>query len=238
LPLKSGKKLLILPIKTSETSPVLLADLVSNPYFHIPTTSTSTAGACARAESEVDQSQTDDNFTDFLSVYPFDPTRMSVGAAREAFDELSIEDQLKAVRFAKPYATAIKAHNRNFPVNAAKWLSERRFDEIERILIAKAQAGGLKDEPLFVARGTEAWSACAAEFRRTKGKDPPQVEHDGQTGWWFSSLSSPGCHPDAPMRRGKKLGIRMRSNFERDCALESSPLETLLSEKINAKSKI
>jgi hypothetical protein len=83
----------------------------------IPTTSTSTAGACARAESEVDQSQTDDNFTDFLSVYPFDPTRMSVGVAREAFDELSIEDQLKAVRFAKPYATAIKAHNRNFPVN-------------------------------------------------------------------------------------------------------------------------
>ena len=184
MPEKSGKKLLILPIKTSETSPVLLADLVSNPYFHIPTTSTSTstAGACARAESEVDQSQTDDNFTDFLSVYPFDPTRMSVGAAREAFDELSIEDQLKAVRFAKPYATAIKAHNRNFPVNAAKWLSERRFDEIERILIAKAQAGGLKDQPVFVTRGTEAGSACAAELRRTKGKDPPQVEHEDQTG--------------------------------------------------------
>jgi len=180
LPLKSGKKLLILPIKTSETSPVLLADLVSNPYFHIPTTSTSTAGACARAESEVDQSQTDDNFTDFLSVYPFDPTRMSVGAAREAFDELSIEDQLKAVRFAKPYATAIKAHNRNFPVNAAKWLSERRFDEIERILIAKARP--VDCQPVFVTRGTEAWSACAAEFRRTKGKDPPQVEHEDQTG--------------------------------------------------------
>jgi hypothetical protein len=195
LPLKSGKKLLILPIKTSETSPVLLADLVSNPYFHIPTTSTSTAGACARAESEVDQSQTDDNFTDFLSVYPFDPTRMSVGAAREAFDELSIEDQLKAVRFATPYATAIKAHNRNFPVNAAKWLSDRRFDEIERILIAKARP--VDCQPVFVTRGTEAWSACAAEFRRTKGKDPPQVEHEGQTGWWFSSLSSPGCHPGA-----------------------------------------
>lgn len=195
MPLKSGKKLLILPIKTSETSPVLLADLVSNPYFHIPTTSTSTAGACARAELEVDQSQTDDNFTDFLSVYPFDPTRMSVGAAREAFDELSIEDQLKAVRFATPYATAIKAHNRNFPVNAAKWLSDRRFDEIERILIAKARP--VDCQPVFVTRGTEAWSACAAEFRRTKGKDPPQVEHEGQTGWWFSSLSSPGCHPGA-----------------------------------------
>jgi hypothetical protein len=195
MPEKSGKKLLILPIKTSETSPVLLADLVSNPYFHIPTTSTSTAGACARAESEVDQSQTDDNFTDFLSVYPFDPTRMSVGAAREAFDELSIEDQLKAVRFATPYATAIKAHNRNFPVNAAKWLSDRRFDEIERILIAKARP--VDCQPVFVTRGTEAWSACAAEFRRTKGKDPPQVEHEGQTGWWFSSLSSPGCHPGA-----------------------------------------
>jgi hypothetical protein len=195
MPEKSGKKLLILPIKTSETSPVLLADLVSNPYFHIPTTSTSTAGACAKAESEVDQSQTDDNFTDFLSVYPFDPTRMSVGAAREAFDELSIEDQLKAVRFATPYATAIKAHNRNFPVNAAKWLSDRRFDEIERILIAKARP--VDCQPVFVTRGTEAWSACAAEFRRTKGKDPPRVEHEGQTGWWFSSLSSPGCHPGA-----------------------------------------
>jgi hypothetical protein len=121
----------------------------------------------------------------------------SVGAAREAFDELSIEDQLKAVRFAKPYATAIKAHNRNFPVNAAKWLSERRFDEIERILIAKAQAGGLKDQPGVRHLRNRAWSACAAEFRRTKGKDPPQVEHEGQTGWWFSSLSSPGCHPGA-----------------------------------------
>ena len=68
---------------------------------------------------------------------------MSVGAEREAFD---------AVRFAKPYATAIKAHNRNFPVNAAKWLSERRFDEIERILIAKAQQ---------VDRRTSLCSSCA-----------------------------------------------------------------------------
>ena len=131
---------------------------------------------------------------------------MDVEAAKAAFEALSIDDRLKATRFAKLYAAEIKAQNRSYPLSAVNWLRKRKFYEAERIASAKGQEVALKAMPVFVAKGTDAWYKWVSHFMKTKGKPPPVVPHGDRTGWWFPSLFPPRLETNSGPRPPETSG--------------------------------
>lgn len=215
LPLNRGKNFLNVPIKSGPTSAVSPTDLISNPYLQIPTTTT-TASVRVRAEPKFDQTQSEGEFCAFLAAYPFNQT-MDVEAAEAVFEALSIDDRLKAIRFATLYKAEIKAQNRSYPLNAVNWLRKRKFDDAERIADAKAQNAGAPCSGVFVAKGTDAWSAWQA----TRSRGWPVVQHGLNNGWWFPSLFPPaGFNPNGI---GAGLSLAQAASAARACEGREAP---------------
>ena len=170
------------------------------------------ASVRARAEPECNQTQTDGEFSAFLMAYPFNQT-MDVEAPEAAFETLSIEDRLKAIRFAKLYGADIKAQNRSHPLSAVKWLRQRKFDEAERIASAKGQGAALKATHVFVVKEADAWHKWVSHHMKTKGKPPPghfrmATKPAGGSGACFRRGLRPILrrHPRARQRRRIWLG--------------------------------
>lgn len=129
----------------------------------------------------------------FQASYPFDAT-MTVADARRVAAGLSIKDRARALRWAAEYSADLKRRGGTRPLDAARWLRERRFDEVERIKGGHAKAIGLEKPMVFVAKGTRAWDAWVARGHKP-GLDFSR--RAGKTGWWFPSLWPPGVDPPA-----------------------------------------
>lgn len=129
----------------------------------------------------------------FQASYPFDAT-MSVSEVRRAGAALSLKDRAKALRWAAEYAADLKRRGATRPLDAARWLRERRFAEVEAIKDGRAKAIGLGKSLVFVAQGTRAWQAWVAH-----GHKPGlnTSTHQGRNGWWFPALWPPGVDPPA-----------------------------------------
>ena len=150
-------------------------------------------------EAETGEREGDDaqpQFEKFQRSYPFDAS-MRISEALKAFEPLSLKDHARAARWAAAYADDLQRRGATRPVDAAKWLRERRFDEIERLKRGQAKAAGLAAPMVFVAVGTRAWTAWLAHKRRPTHPTTTNKQ-TGQTGWWFPSLWPPGVDPPAP----------------------------------------
>ena len=130
----------------------------------------------------------------FQRTFPFDAT-MRISEARKAAEPLSLKDRAKALRWAAVYAADLKRRGATRPVDAAKWLRERRFDDVGEVEAAKAKAQGLDKPLVFVAKGTRAWDAWVSRGHKP-GLDyaKPPGGRVG-SGWYFRSLWPPGVDP-------------------------------------------
>ena len=149
-------------------------------------------------EKQVSSDSLDHAFGEFLKAYPFDAT-MNPDLARSEFGRLSIKDRSRAVRWARRYREDSAQRGRTQPVDAAKWLRERRFDHIETIETARANDRGLAKPEVFVVRGTPPWDA----WMRFKGKSSHVTTEEKTTrkiGWYFPSLWPPGSSETGPPR--------------------------------------
>jgi hypothetical protein len=115
--------------------------------------------------------------------------------ARAEAEKLSVKDRAKALRWAAAYAADLKARGATRPVDAAKWLRERRFEEVERIKGGQAQAQGLAKPMVFVIQGTPAWNAWLAHKGVRSMPTNTSAHAPGKSGWWFPSLWPPGVDP-------------------------------------------
>ena len=148
-------------------------------------------GEAGEGATEVDG--LDALFVKFQTSYPVDAT-MNFSEARRAFSDLSIRDRERAVRWAGEYRVDVEKRGATRALDAAKWLRQRRFDEIEKIKGGQAKARGLERPMAFVAVGTRAWNAWLAH----KGVRSHPMTTDPasrRTGWWFASLWPPGVDP-------------------------------------------
>lgn len=130
-------------------------------------------------------------FLKFQASYPFDAT-MNPDDARRAAAALSVKDRAKALRWAPDYAADLKHRGATRPLDAAKWLRERRFEGVEQVRSARAKSAGLEKPLVFVAKGTRAWEAWVAHGHKP-GLD--SARQGGRNGWWFASLWPPGHGP-------------------------------------------
>ena len=79
-------------------------------------------------------------------------------------------------------------HYRSYPVNAAKGLSERRLNEIERLGAIRTRDGGLKGESVF-----DSWREPALG---KKNRAPLHAEKAGQCTDWGNDLVPDHCDLD------------------------------------------
>ena len=136
-------------------------------------------------------------FEQFQRSYPFDTT-MDPDEARKVAAELSIRDRAKALRWAAAYAADLKRRGATRPLNAAKWLRERKFEAVEKVRTVQAQSQGFVKPVVWVAKNTRAWDAWVSRGHKP-GLDystPPVGKPRG--GWYFPSLWPPGVDPPAP----------------------------------------
>jgi hypothetical protein len=102
-------------------------------------------------------------------------------------------------------------------LNAVNWLRKRKFDDAERIADAKAQNAGAPCSRVFVAKGTDAWSAWQA----TRSRGWPVVQHGLNNGWWFPSLFPPaGFNPNGI---GAGLSLAQAASAARACEGREAP---------------
>jgi len=132
-------------------------------------------------------------FEAFQRSYPFDAT-MSLSEALAQGRKLSIKDRAKALRWAGEYAADVRKRGATRPLDAARWLRERRFDEIDRLKGGQAKAQGRERPMVHVAVGTRAWDAW---IRHGHKPGLNMSRHQGKNGWFFPSLWPPGCDPPA-----------------------------------------
>jgi hypothetical protein len=143
----------------------------------------------------------DEQFKLLLQRYPV-RSWMSVNAARREFFELTAKQREKALRFAPVYAAGVKEGGRRSVMDAAQWLRDCEFDGLA--LIAKAQPENPAVAPqAWVRRGTKAWTAWTAVWRRQKGfaRGEPFFSHNpelGCDGAWRPTLFPPGVAAPQP----------------------------------------
>jgi hypothetical protein len=120
----------------------------------------------------------------FFAAFPFDATTC-LTKIRELFADLSIEDQMKAIRFAKVYAADLKAKGRTYHVSAVKWLTRRAFDDLEQMANAGAPrpGGAAQGGLVFVSVDSSLWNVMVDRNRQEKGRAPPS-ETGGKRGWF------------------------------------------------------
>jgi hypothetical protein len=121
----------------------------------------------------------------FVAAFPFDATA-SLGVIREVFADLSIHDQVKAIRFAKVYAADLSAKGRPYHESALKWLARRAFYDLEQMADARASRPGsaAAGDPFFVSVDSRLWPAMVDRNLREKSRAPPN-ETGGKRGWYF-----------------------------------------------------
>lgn len=145
----------------SESSPSLyLRESLSN--------SLSNASADARAEREALQKFEErlaDDFAKFKVAYP--KGALHWGEARSVFAKLNLGDREKATKYAAVYSARLVARKRTQPIDPARWLSAREFDELASEAQAEAEAKGLKHPEIFIIEGTP-WFDEWNEYERIK----------------------------------------------------------------------
>jgi hypothetical protein len=121
----------------------------------------------------------------FVAAFPFDATA-SLPAIREVFADLSIEDRMRAIRFAKIYAGDLKAKGRIYHESAVNWLTRRAFDDLEQMADARPPrpSSAAAGDPVFVSVDSRLWPAMVDRNLREKGRAPPN-ETGGKRGWYF-----------------------------------------------------
>ena len=158
------------------------------------TTSTSVGTSPGRAGETNDdpldrcdepQGAFENRFKAFVAAFPFDATS-SLIAIRKVFADLSIEDGMKAIRFAKVYAADLKAKGRTHHELAVKWITRRAFDDLEQMADARVPTpgGAAPGDLVFVSVNSSLWPALVDRNRREKGRAPPN-EMSGKRGWSF-----------------------------------------------------
>jgi hypothetical protein len=171
-----------------------LPTLCSNSYINNPPNPPSAV------EPETGERERDDLdlwFEQFQRSYPFDAS-MRVSEARKAGEALSLKDRARALRWAAAYADDLKRRGATRPVDAARWLRERRFDDVEQVKAGQAKAQGLAAPKVFVAKGTRAWDAWVARGHKPGLAYSRGMPGDSRTGWWFPTLWPPGVDPPSP----------------------------------------
>ena len=183
----------VVPLCHQGSATVALPTLCSNSYLNNPP---NPPGDERAEKGEREGDDLDVWFEQFQRSYPFDAT-MRISEARKAAEPLSLKDRAKALRWAAAYAADLKRRGATRPVDAAKWLRERRFADVGEVETAKAQAQGLAKPLVWVVKGTRAWDAWVSRGHKP-GLDysrPPVGKPQG--GWWFPSLWPPGVDPPA-----------------------------------------
>ena len=135
-------------------------------------------------------------FEKFQRIYPFDAS-MRISEARKAFEALSLRDRARALRWGAAYAADLERRGATRPVDAARWLRERRFDDVEAVKGVQAKAQGLSGPRVFVAKGTRAWGAWVSHGHKPGLTCGSGTAGDSRVGWWFPSLWPPGVDPPA-----------------------------------------
>ena len=150
-------------------------------------------------EAETGEREGDDaqpQFEKFQRSYPFDAS-MRISEARKAFEALSLRDRARALRWGAAYAADLERRGATRPVDAARWLRERRFDDVEAVKGVQAKAQGLSGPRVFVAKGTRAWGAWVSHGHKPGLTCGSGTAGDSRVGWWFPSLWPPGVDPPA-----------------------------------------
>ena len=142
-----------------------------------------------------EEEEAEQGFEKFKRSYPFDAT-MSLLNARAAWGELSIKDRAKVLRWVTVYANDLKRRGGTRPLDAARWLRTRRFEEIEAQQTGKAQAQGLAAPRVYVVKGTRAWEAWLRAGHKP-GLDHATGPDGKRNGWWMPTLWPPGADPPA-----------------------------------------
>lgn len=140
-----------------------------------------------------------DLFEDFLKAYPDKPT-MPIEPARAAFGDAvkAGTDPQTLIEAARGYGLRVKADGTEprYIVNAARWLKERRWEQVATAGPAKPAA----KPGVFVEQGTKAFAAWDTHLRNTRGVGAKTIDYRDpdagprgpiRRGWWFASQYPP-----------------------------------------------